>query len=238
MLNRTRPVLGVIMLLALSWPSSLSAQDLAPMRIGWAPFEPYYSVDQTGAPRGFVPDFAAELAAEAGFEVEYVKYPNIRDTFQAVRDGEVDLLPFLPLLQLLTDDTLISDAIVENEVVLVTRAGERIETPDSVTGLRIAVVRDSPGESTEIVQRNEPVPVDGVDAAIFSVLSGKADALVGSGDLVFASARRARVDARLSFSDHAMMSTSRHAIISTARAETLGLMGLATLGMATRRRVA
>ena len=56
-------------------------------------FPPQYSLSRTGAPEGFAIDVISEIARRVNADIQFVVKENWTEMFDALRSGEVDLIP-------------------------------------------------------------------------------------------------------------------------------------------------
>ncbi|MFC1773524.1 response regulator [Pseudomonadota bacterium] len=146
---------------------------------GYAPFN--FSVD--GEPRGYAVDYIKLLASEAGLEVEFVGGRSWKQFMDMIRVDALDVLinvtpsPERKQFMHFTDQYVHSPS-----VVIISDQGPRIESLPDLRGKRVAITEGyfQQGYMEREIPEAELILTDSNLDALFAVLDGRADAMLGS----------------------------------------------------------
>ncbi len=142
-------------------------------------FPPYYIEDSTGVMTGFAIEVMDQIARELDIMVEYQIYDSWSDVYQAVREGQADLIPNVSTLPQHAEWLEYSRPLESVTVSIWVLSESRISGADDLNGLYLAVVRGSVGVQlasgirgvrTEIMHDPED--------AIFMLLAERVGALI------------------------------------------------------------
>lgn len=102
------PLLTLLTLALLAFSCTISASDRPSLTFGYIAFPPYYYTDEKGEAQGHLIDLANDIAAEAGYSMEYIPLPTKR-ALLSVASGEIDLWFGLSTIDVYKDHVLISE---------------------------------------------------------------------------------------------------------------------------------
>jgi len=185
-------------------PTNLSSanKDGIPIEIKVAvlrDFPPQYSLDTSGQPQGFAIDIVESVAKIANFKIKYLVKETWQEMFEAIKNGEADLIPNMGITDRRKDLFSFSRPVETFSVSIFVRESEnKISNIQSLTGKNVGVVALNVGE---IFFRNHPDVVpkiyEHIEDALFGLLSGNLDALVYPEPVLWILARNARIDDRI-----------------------------------------
>lgn len=146
----------------------------------WAPFE---FRDEDGQYRGMASNFIALASDRLGVRMEAARIDSWAGVLEAVRRGEVDILPAITPSMEREEYLLFTEPYIDFPMVIITRSNAPfIAGLEELQGMRVSVVDGY--FSHEILQRNSPeltlVPVDSVRDGVNAVAVGEVDAFVGN----------------------------------------------------------
>jgi two-component system, NarL family, sensor histidine kinase EvgS len=145
-------------------------------------FPPYYFAADQGRYDGFAIALTNRLAERVGLRLKYTMYPTHADTLDAVKRGEVDMVPFTSespeRLQYLTFARPLFSAQM---IYVANRNLTDLRLDEKFSNYRVVVEKGSGGE--DVMRQRFPLAnlkvFDNADAAILAVASGDADVFVG-----------------------------------------------------------
>jgi two-component system, NarL family, sensor histidine kinase EvgS len=145
-------------------------------------FAPFYFATERSRYAGFAIDLTERLAERVGLRLAYQSYPTHAATLDAVKRGEVDLVPFTSESPERRQYLAFARPLFSAQMVYVTnRALTDVALDARFSGLRVVVERGTGGE--DVMQQRFPqaklVVHDNADSAILAVATGDADAFVG-----------------------------------------------------------
>jgi PAS domain S-box-containing protein len=145
-------------------------------------FPPHYSIDQkTGRSVGFAVDTMDEIAGRAGVKkVQYVVYDGWAEVIQAIKEGRVDIIPNIGIIEERQADMGFTSPIeTYNIVIFVRSATDDINEIGDLRNRKVAVVAANKGLFI-IKEYGKAIPVifNSLDEGLLSLLSGNTDALV------------------------------------------------------------
>lgn len=161
-------------------------------------FPPQYSLDTSGQPQGFAIDIVESVAKIANFKIKYLVKETWQEMFEAIKNGEADLIPNMGITDRRKDLFSFSRPVETFSVSIFVRESEnKISNIQSLTGKNVGVVALNVGE----IFRNHPDVVpkiyEHIEDALFGLLSGNLDALVYPEPVLWILARNARIDDRI-----------------------------------------
>jgi two-component system, NarL family, sensor histidine kinase EvgS len=153
------------------------------LRVGLpSEFPPYYFSVGKSRYDGFVIDLTERLAERIGVRLKYTSYASHGDTIDAVRRGEVDLVPFTSESPERRQYLAFARPLFSAQMVYVAnRALTDVSVDANFSNYRVVVEKDTGGEDVmrgRFPKANLKV-FDNADAAILAVASGDADIFVG-----------------------------------------------------------
>ncbi len=147
-----------------------------------AEFAPYYFATGHSRYEGFAIDLTERLAERIGVRLKYTSYPSHADTLDAVKRGEVDLVPFTSESPERREYLAFARPLFSAQMVYVANRSLTDVSPDAnFSNYRVVVEKDTGGEDvmrTRFAAAKLKV-FDNADAAILAVASGDADVFVG-----------------------------------------------------------
>jgi two-component system, NarL family, sensor histidine kinase EvgS len=137
-------------------------------------FPPYYFAAEQGRYDGFAIALTSRLAERVGLRLKYTLYASQADTLDAVKRGEVDMLPF-------SSESPERPLFSAQMVYVTNRALTDLRLDEKFSNYRVVVERGTGGE--DVMRQRFPLArltvLDNADAAILAVASGDADVFVG-----------------------------------------------------------
>ena len=160
---------------------------------------PQYGVDGNGEPVGFAIDVMNEIATLAGVRVSYRVLDDFAAVVEALRDGRVDIIPNSGIVPERLDEFAFTAPVEAFVISIFTREETSgIEGIGDLIGRRVAVVEFNVGlfllrdrEDVDLIVHRD------TQSALFSLLSGEADALVYLRPVLLSLARRIGVEDRI-----------------------------------------
>lgn len=162
-------------------------------------FPPQYSLSTDGQPQGFAIDVLDAVASIANLEVEYVLMESWPEMFEALKTGEVDLIPNQGITERRKQWFAFTDSVETFPVSIFVRPKEKgIKDLASLSEKRVAVVRLNVGETlVKDVRKAEIIRFDHVQDALFSLLSGNSDGLIFPEPVLMKIVRKAGIEDRI-----------------------------------------
>lgn len=178
-----RLFLATLAVLAVLGADTPSAQDRAAggaLRVAYGDFYPYSYTGPDGRAHGYNIDVTRQLAAVAGYEVEFVYAENPKQFLDLLARGEVDLTPFLALTPERLAAGLATSPLGEYELSVYVRHDFPSETVEGLSGQRVGAVVGSIAQITaEQIPFIEIVTYETSDGTLLPLLSGKLAAVIG-----------------------------------------------------------
>jgi two-component system, NarL family, sensor histidine kinase EvgS len=145
-------------------------------------FPPFYFSAGRSRYEGFAIDLTERLAERIGVRLKYTSYPSHTDTLDAVKRGEVDLVPFTSESPERRQYLAFARPLFSAQMVYVANRSLTDVSPDATfSNYRVVVEKDTGGE--DVMRTRFPTAklkvFDNADAAILAVASGDADVFVG-----------------------------------------------------------
>ncbi|SDH67401.1 ATP-binding protein [Pseudomonas panipatensis] len=184
----------LLLVLLCAWaraePLTLSPQEQAwiethqPLRVGlsrngWPPFEMLEGKDRF---QGISADYLNLVAERLGLRLQLVVVDDWAQVMEAVRKGEVDLLPTVARTQEREQFLAFTQPYLSTSSLIFARHDSDVRVLDDLSGKRVAVERDFAVH--DLLRAAVPgvsfVFTDDTAAALKAVASGQADAYVGS----------------------------------------------------------
>ncbi len=176
-------------------PSEVSAGRVVVAGVP-ANWPPHYSLDGAGRPSGFAIDVIEEIAQRIGVVLEYRIFPDFRSVSNAWRRGEIDIIPNSGITAERRENALFTTPIDTFTVsTFVLRGQSQISSPQDLEGRRVSVVAHNIGHRM-LKDRNDLTLVvhPDMEQALFSLLSGKTDAMVFPRPVLLKAARSIGVE--------------------------------------------
>jgi len=153
-------------------------------RGGWPPFD---VIDKQGQHRGLSGDYLALLAQRLGVRLQPVLLDDWDAAQQALRDGQVDLLPSVAMTPERQAYMAFSAPYLVSSSLIFTRADVAVQRPGDLAGKLVAIERGYVLQQAlrDKVPGVQLLEVRDTEAALRAVSSGRAEAYVG--DMIVAS---------------------------------------------------
>lgn len=153
-------------------------------RSGWPPFD---VLDKHGQHRGISGDYLALLGQRLGLRFEPVLMDDWEGALQALRSGQVDLLPSVAKTAEREAFMAFSEPYLTSSSLIFTRSELTVQRLRDLAGKRVAIERGYALQQAlrEQVEGVQLLEVGDTEAALRAVSSGRADAYVG--DMIVAS---------------------------------------------------
>ena len=133
-------------------------------------------IDERAVHSGIAAEYTEQIARKLGVAVQVTPYASVAHMLEALRGGEIDLVPFLTRTKRRAAEFSFSDAYLEMPYMLVTRSDAPLYwNLDSLAGLRLALAQEHPLRDI-LAERYPRIRV--VDAAN----GNEAMSMVGRGD--------------------------------------------------------
>jgi len=205
------------------------ASASAPVVVGWTEAPGFSSAAPGGEPVGFFAELAREIAAEAGFEIVFRKFPTSADVIRAQVSGDSQMIAGLDRLPAVARTNVFSDRVATSRVRLFVRAEDGIDGDLSgLEGLRIATVPSSAGSDLSMLgQRNEIVAYDRGLTAQMALLNGVVDGVIARDAPNAYILRIARLDHRIVPVGAELKTIPRFVALHESRGDLLGAVNAA-----------
>jgi PAS domain S-box-containing protein len=193
-----------------SWPERLLAQDADAgvpqalpdtLRVAvLRDWPPHYRMLPDGTVAGFAVDVTEAVAGRTGFHVRFVPFPSFTASIQALRDGEVDVIPDFGVTPSRAEEFAFTRPYEAFRVSIFTRRSETtITTAADLAGRRVAVVASN--VAIDLVPAVQPdartVLYQDPREALFDLLAAGVDAMAYPEEVLSALARSVGVEDRL-----------------------------------------
>ena len=181
---------------------SLSQETVQVVHVGVLKNYPpiYLTNSKTGVPEGFAVDVIEHVGEAIGIKIRYTSFETWPELNEAFRKGQVDLVPNMGMTQERQSFANFTTPVSTFAVNLfVRRDSSDIRGVQDLKARRVAVVRENVGARLMREQAQVLLVLhDSPEQALFSLLSGKADALVYPGPVLRNLANGVGLDERIS----------------------------------------
>ncbi len=218
------------LLLAVAWsvsPNDGLAQTQRNVTVGVPRlFPPYYQLDEDGNPSGFAVDVMNEVAKQAGFEITYRVAETGGDNFEAIRAGDIDIIPSLGINDYRKQYVAFTQPVDTFRIVLFVRDDTQGVTGiDDMVGRPVAVVIDNVGyrfleKRTDIQLKVFPTFTE----ALFALLSAKVDGFVYPEPVTLKLVREAGVSERIKAAAKPLLEIKRAMAVRKDNMELLAVL--------------
>ncbi|NDV20465.1 transporter substrate-binding domain-containing protein [Pseudodesulfovibrio sp. JC047] len=183
--HRVRPLAGIL-LLAMVWCGLFSSRPAVAQQppdhftaVILANFPPLYITTREGQPDGFALDVLKAVSKQADFEYELLVVNNWVEAIDAIVSGKADFIPGIGLTAPRKKHFLYTDVFETVSISCFVRTDStEISRIEDLPGHRIAVIdKTLPQARLGTVPGVTLLSFSDVDEALFSLLSGKSDAL-------------------------------------------------------------
>lgn len=162
-------------------------------------FPPQYQPDAQGRPTGFAVDVFDRIAEQAGLRVQYRTYKSWTHVFEALRLGQVDVVPNIGISEGRLDDYAFTRPIETFAVSIFVRStNDDIRGIEDLRGRRVSTVIGN--VAVGLMQAQDGVILEiepNVERALLALLSGEVDAMVYPQPWVWGIAQRVGIDMRI-----------------------------------------
>ncbi len=145
-----------------------------------AKYPPYYMLDQNKQPGGFAIDVFEAVAARAGIQFRYEVKKSWADICQALKNGSVDIVPFLGRADEREEYALYTSAVETFPVSIFVRSSNiNITKIEDLDNRKVAVVLDECG--FKLLAHREKILLTtftDFEVAFQSLISGQMDAMI------------------------------------------------------------
>ncbi|MCM1982869.1 PAS domain S-box protein [Lyngbya confervoides] len=179
----------------LAWGQPSSPAEISAAIVQNPPPQSQVTTEQ--APQSFAIEVMNAIAERTDLQVTYVTKQSWAEVIEALRSGEVDVIPNLGITETRAAEFSFSAPLETFQVVPFVRESSKLERFQDLDNLSIAVVRESAG--LQLLQ-NQPLNLviyDQAESALFALLSGEVDALVYAEPRLKAIARGMGLEDRL-----------------------------------------
>ncbi|MDH5324774.1 MAG: transporter substrate-binding domain-containing protein [Gammaproteobacteria bacterium] len=170
---------GAIGLFLFSMNNSNAAEPIVLKAAVPQEFAPQYITDANGNPDGFAIETMNHIALKGGFTVQYQVYDNWPDTFAALRNGSVDLIPNLGISEKRKIDFAYTRPVEATPIsIFVRNSSQDIQSLSDLNNRKTATVKGN--IAIDILKKSgtQVVISATVEDALFALLSNKVDAVV------------------------------------------------------------
>jgi two-component sensor histidine kinase len=160
---------------------------------------PQYQTDKNGKPFGFAVDVIEEVAKIAGYKISYKIQPDFSSTVDALIEGKGDIIPNSGILEDRFNDFIFTSPVETFFVSVIKRSNDStISGIDDLSGKTVSVVKKNIGLFFLRDRGDIDLKVENdLQDALFSLISGNADAIVYPVSVAFAMARQAGIADRI-----------------------------------------
>lgn len=141
---------------------------------------PQYQLDRYGQPAGFAVDLVEQVAGAAGLRVEYTIMQSWGQLFDALRSGEIDLIPNLGITQERKQWFAFTSPVETFPIVIFIRQSTfDILGPQDLAGRAVGTIQHNVG--TRLMQQRGDIELtvfQTIKEAFFELLAGHVDALI------------------------------------------------------------
>jgi PAS domain S-box-containing protein len=193
-------------------------------------FPPYYVLDDDGKPSGFAYDTMNGVAAQAGFNVTYQVHDDWEQIFEALRAGDIDIIPSLGISDHRKQFFAFTESVDTFRLVLFVRKDtQNVSGIADMEGRPVAVVSDNVGY--RFLQKNHPdINIKAFPTftdALFALLSAKVDAFVYPEPVAWKLARDAGVEDLIKVAPAPLLEIRRAMAVRKDRTELLAAVNQA-----------
>jgi two-component system, cell cycle sensor histidine kinase and response regulator CckA len=146
-----------------------------------ANFPPHYYLDEKkGVPQGFAIDVMEEIARRTGIKVKYVVYSDWDKIIEAIKKGEVELVPNIGITAERAEFMDFSSPVETLHIVIFVRATTTdIKNINDLKGREVAVMKSNKGQFLMEERGGSMLQIYvSQEEAFLSLISGGSDALV------------------------------------------------------------
>lgn len=159
--------------------SADQTSDRPLLRAVYGDFFPYSFTGPDGTAQGYNVDVTRQLAATAGYDVQFVHAENPRQFLEMLAQGEIELTPFLALTPERQTAGLATTPLGAYEQSVHVRADSKITDLTALSDKRIGVVLGSANKrAAEVLPDVEVVEYTNSEGLILPLLGGEIDAVI------------------------------------------------------------
>ena len=182
---------------------------------------PDYSVDNYGNPSGFAIDIMNAVADQIGYSVEYRIAPNFPEATKMFDAGKADVIPLGGITaERLKTSTFTAPVETFHLSIITRKSTHNLNRQDRFRGLRIGVVRNNIGEKFMNKHKDAILVVhEDIQKALFSLLSGREEAIIFPRSVIMRLAHQIGVDGQIKVSGPPLLEIKRAIRIHNRRPE-------------------
>nr|WP_321255056.1 ATP-binding protein [uncultured Pseudodesulfovibrio sp.] len=145
-----------------------------------ADFPPLYTTTGSGAPDGFALDVLKAVGAEAGIHYDLLVVETWAEALEAISTGEADFIPGIGITKPNKQKFIFTEVFETVSISCFVRSeSTNIQGIADFPGRRIAFIdKTAPQTLLKTIPDVTLLPLRSVDKALFSLLSGKSDAII------------------------------------------------------------
>ena len=180
---------------------------------------PHYIIREGEQPTGFAVEIFDAVAARAGYGVSYRVVPTMREAFELVIAGEVDLMPNVGVVAERLDKLRFTDPVETFVVAIFVRADTHdIAGEADLAGHQVAVLKRNVGLRLLAGRPDvESVVYDDVRSALFDLVAGRVEALVYPAPVIHNLAGEAGIDERIKVAGTPLLEVKRAIAVHPSR---------------------
>ncbi|MFC1672875.1 PAS domain S-box protein [Pseudomonadota bacterium] len=162
-------------------------------------FPPYFMADEHGKPEGFAIDVMDAVAERSGLRVRYVPVQGWPDATEALRAGDVDVMPNMGVTEGRRSYADFTPPVETFSISIFVRSDTTsVSSLASLGGKKVGVVVNNVGQAIlKDYQGIELLVFDDTVKAMFALLAGEVDAFVYPEPVAWQLARQARIDDKI-----------------------------------------
>ncbi len=215
----------VVMLPALVLVTLPTVADDPPprvLRVGYEEFRPYSFTDHGGAARGYSIDLISKLAADRGYDVEFIAASNPDELLAMLASGRIDVTSLLAITPARAEIATFTRRLGRFQTSLFVLAESPHRSAGELAGRRIGAVA---GSFAVIAARTVPfakiVEIETQEQLVLPLLSGSVEAVGSSSETFLALMRRLDLEHRITMITPPLMAKPRGFMVSPARPDVL-----------------
>lgn len=162
-------------------------------------FPPQYMTEPSGKPTGFAIDILNQIASTMDIEIEYIQFETWQEATNALKEGRVNLIPNCGITNNRKEYFIFSMPLETFPISIIVRHSiYNIYTLEDLRGKNVAAVEENIG--AQILKQRFDIKKEiftNINDALFSLLSGKSDALIYPAPVVMNIASNIGVDYRI-----------------------------------------
>nr|WP_321513057.1 transporter substrate-binding domain-containing protein [uncultured Pseudodesulfovibrio sp.] len=174
-------------------------------------FPPLYTTNSTGEPDGFALDVLKAVSAETKITYDLLVVQNWAEALEAVSSGRADFIPGIGITEPNKQKFIYTDVMETVSISCFVRSESTdIKNISDLAGHRVAFIEKTAPQAM-LSTRPDVIlmPLSSIDEALFSLLSGKSDAIIFPESFLWRTARKIGVDNRIKVVGPPLMEVKR-----------------------------